>query len=195
MSVIPYVFDNFLPYHRDLFGLELHPRDLWVRPAESSLWRSFSSPIGYLKSQLAHFDELQKNIHIGKDGFEVKLDVEHFKPEEITLKTVDNSIIIEAKHEEKKDDVGSVSRHIVRRYDLPNGFKPEQVLSNLSSDGLLTIKCPKSEPVEGAIVRKIKIQSTGPARLTDQIAKDDKKVEAAKEKKDETITEKTDEKN
>lgn len=195
MSLIPYVFDNFLPHHRDLFGLELHPRDLWVRPAEHSLWRSFSSPIGYLKSQLAHFDELQKNMHIGKDGFEVKLDVEHFKPEEITVKTVDNSIIIEAKHEEKEDDVGSVSRHIVRRYDLPNGFKPEKVVSNLSSDGLLTIKCPKSEPVGGAIVREIKIQPTGPARLTNESEKDDKKVEAAKVKTKETIKENTDEKN
>lgn len=191
MSLIPYVFDHFLPTHHDLFGMELYPRDLWVTPAERSLWRSLSSPAGYLKSQLAHLNELKKNMHVGKDGFEVKLDVEHFKPEEITVKTVDNSIVIEAKHEEKKDEYGSVSRHIVRRYDLPNGFKPEQVVSNLSSDGLLTIKCPKSDAIEGAKVREIHIQPTGPARLTDEKAKDDdKKLEETEEKPAENVTEK-----
>lgn len=191
MSLIPYVFDDFLPSHHNLFGLELYPRDLWATPAERSLWRSLSTPPGHLKSQLERLHELQKNMHIGKDGFEVKLDVEHFKPEEITVKTVDNSIIIDAKHEEKKDDVGSVSRHIVRRYDLPKGFKPEQVVSSISSDGLLTIKCPKAEVNKAAIVRKIPIEQTGPARVTDEKTKEDKIVEAPKEATEEKMAEKT----
>lgn len=129
-------------------------------------------------------------MHIGKDGFEVKLDVEHFKPEEITVKTVDNSIIIDAKHEEKKDDVGSVSRHIVRRYDLPKGYNPEQVVSSISSDGILTIKCPKAEITKGAIVRKIPIEPTGPARVTYKKTKEDEKEEATKEVTEEKTTEK-----
>ncbi len=33
--------------------------------------------------------------------FEVKLDCSHFKHEEITVKTVDDSLIIHCKHEEK----------------------------------------------------------------------------------------------
>nr|ANF34833.1 heat shock protein 21.9 [Sitodiplosis mosellana] len=188
MSLIPYIFDDFLPYHHDLLGLELYLRDLWTTPAERSLWRSLRTPLGHLKSQLAH------QLHIGKDGFEVKLDAENFKPEEITVKAVDNSIIIDAKHEEKKDEVGSVSRHIVRRYVLPKGFKPEQVISNLSSDGLLTIKCPKPETTEGAIVRHIQIQPTGPARLTVGKSSDEEKEEAAKEETEEKTEEKTAEK-
>lgn len=192
MSLTPYVFDHILPYNDDLFGLELHPnlwvapsRDLWVTPAPRPLWRSYSSPLGQLKSQLERFDDWQKNMHIGKDGFEVKLDVKHFKPEEIKVKAVDNTVVIEAKHEERKDDFGSISRHIVRRYDLPDGFKPEHVVSSLSSDGLLIVKCPKPETLEGSKVREIQIQPTGPARLTHE-----KGEEAAKEKTEEKKDEK-----
>lgn len=166
MSLIPYVFDQFVPSD-SLFGYGLTPRDFSGSPLDHHFYRSISRPLAYLRSQLKHLDDLEKTMHIGKDGFEVKLDVEHFKPEEVKVKTIDNSIIIEAKHEEKKDsDSSYISRQIVRRYDLPNGFKPEQVVSSLSSDGVLVVKCPKAEITEGALMREIPIQSTGPARLT-----------------------------
>lgn len=203
MSLIPFIFDNYLPARGSLYGSEVYPREFVTWPLERGLLRSLSSPLGLLRSQLTQLDELAKNIHVGKDGFNVKLDVEHFKPEEITVKTVGNSIIIEAKHEERKDsESGYVSRQIVRRYDLPQGFKPEGVISNLSSDGVLEIKCPKSESLEGVLVREIPIQSTGPARLTekksDEKKCDEKKCDENKcdekkcdEKKVETTNDKT----
>ena len=36
--------------------------------------------------------------------FDVKLDVSHFKPEEIQVKLVDNCLIVYGKHEEKMED-------------------------------------------------------------------------------------------
>ena len=39
-----------------------------------------------------------------------------------------------------------VSRQFVRKYTLPDGCKPEQVSSNLSSDGVLLITAPKKPP-------------------------------------------------
>ena len=79
--------------------------------------------------------------------FEVKLDCTHFKPEEIDVKTVDNSVIISGKHEEKMDEHGWVSRHFSRRYTLPQECEAKRVKSSLSPKGVLTIEAPK-KPTE-----------------------------------------------
>lgn len=73
----------------------------------------------------------------------VSLDVQQFTPSEITVKTVENAVIVEGKHEEKADEHGFVSRHFVRRYVLPKDIEVENVISSLSSDGVLTITAPK----------------------------------------------------
>lgn len=186
MSLIPYILDNFL---RDsLFGSELNPRDFWTMPLERRLFRSISSPLGYLRSQLAEMDDLVQKMHITEDGFDIKLDVEDFKPEEVTVKTVGNSIVIEAKHEERKDsELGYVSRQIVRKYELPTGFKPDKVISNLSSDGVLEVKCPKYETLEGVLVRNVPIQQTGPIRVP--IKKVDEKAEKVSKERPEESSE------
>lgn len=104
---------------------------------------------------------------IGKDGFQVCVDVQQFLPNEITVKTVDNSVVIEAKHEEKEDNQGYVSRHFVRRYTLPEGFDAQQVVSSLSSDGVLTVKAPPPTPKEiQGQERVVQIQQTGPVHLS-----------------------------
>ncbi|XP_014211237.1 protein lethal(2)essential for life-like [Copidosoma floridanum] len=81
-------------------------------------------------------------IQSDKDKFRVIIDVQQFSPKEITVKTVDNSIVVEAKHEEKKDEHGYISRQFVRRYVLPEGHDIGNVQSHLSSDGVLTITAP-----------------------------------------------------
>lgn len=81
-----------------------------------------------------------KNLHFGKDGFQACVDVHHFQPSEVTVKTVDHTVIIEGKHEERDDGHGSVERHFVRKYVLPKEYDMNQVHSTLSSDGVLTIK-------------------------------------------------------
>lgn len=166
MSLLSYIVDDIVPssYHNH------HPSDLLVSPSECPFLVSLS-PAGYLRSAASKLDELEKQAKIGKDGFQVNLDVQHFKPSEISVKTVNNSIIIEANHEEREDSHGYVSRKFTRRYDLPEEFKAKDVISSISSDGILSIKCPKSEPAIEGNVRHIQIQQTGPARLN--IAKKD----------------------
>lgn len=103
-------------------------------------------PTGYRRpwaiARDAHHDlpKNQKNLHIGKDGFQACVDVHHFKPNEVIVKTVDNTVIIEGKHEERDDGHGSVERHFVRKYALPKDYDMATVHSSLSSDGVLTIK-------------------------------------------------------
>ena len=74
---------------------------------------------------------------------QVVLDVQQFSPSEITVKTSDNTVIVEAKHEEKQDEHGYVSRHFIRRYVLPKDIEVKDVMSTLSSDGVLTVVAPK----------------------------------------------------
>lgn len=141
MSIIPLLFQELHPRSSHRFGAGYYPRNLW-----------------------SNFEGLESKSHIGKDGFEVSLDVEHFLPNEITVKTEDNSIVVHAKHDEKQDDHGHISREFTRRYSLPSGFKAEDVTSTLSSDGVLTIKCPHPPAIEGPNVRHIQIHHTGPAK-------------------------------
>lgn len=74
---------------------------------------------------------------------QITLDVQQFKPKEITVKTKNNCVIVEGKHEEKQDEHGFVTRHFVRRFMLPQNHEASDVVSNLSSDGVLTITAPK----------------------------------------------------
>lgn len=161
MSLLPYIFDDVAispSYHR--FGSGF-PNSNWVSPIERSLFQQLGNTGNYLRSN--NVDGLEKQVHIGKDGFQVCLDVEHFLPNEINVKTDNHSIIVHAKHEEKKDNHGYISREFTRRYDLPKEFQPELVSSSLSSDGVLSIKCPHVPAIEGN-VRHVQIQHTGPAK-------------------------------
>lgn len=81
-----------------------------------------------------------------EDRFQVNMDVSHFAPEEIKVKTVGNLVEVEARHEERKDPHGFISRHFVRKYALPEGVDPKHVVSSLSSDGRLRIEAPKANP-------------------------------------------------
>jgi len=178
MSLLPFILEEYYPTSCHRFGSGYRPRESWVSPVELSLLNTLSNigNIGYLRSQ--HLDDIEKKSHIGKDGFQVCLDVQHFNPNEIAVKTENNSIVVHAKHEEKKDDHGFISREFTRRYELPKGFKLEDVTSSLSSDGVLSIKCPPAPAVEGSNVRQIQIQQTGPAKLSvknNEEKKDEKK--------------------
>lgn len=59
-------------------------------------------------------------MNINEEKFEVILDVQQFSPNEISVKVTDRFVIVEAKHEEKQDEHGYVSRQFTRRYMLPS---------------------------------------------------------------------------
>lgn len=102
--------------------------------------------------------------NVGKDGFRVTLDVPQFQPEEIGVKIVDDYVVIEAKYEEEKDEHGSVSEKLVRKYVIPETVESEKITSSISTDGVLTIHAPFRKPIE----RKIKVELTGEPALKDK---------------------------
>ncbi|XP_055604533.1 protein lethal(2)essential for life-like [Uranotaenia lowii] len=94
------------------------------------------------------------NLLDSKDKWLINLDVQQFSPEELTVKTVDNAIIVEGKHEEKQDEHGYISRHFVRRYVLPKDLDPKAVVSSLSSDGVLTVTAPKKPQLQDSAAQQ-----------------------------------------
>lgn len=109
-------------------------------------------------------NEIDTKISSDDEKFQVNVDVQHFSPDEINVKVVDGNVIVEGKHEEKRDQHGYVSRQFVRRYALPKGCLPDTVQSSLSSDGVLTVTAPKVLPMPSIGERIVPITPTGPVK-------------------------------
>lgn len=77
------------------------------------------------------------------------------------MKTVAHSVIVEGNHEEREDDHGFVSRHFVRRFEVPAVCDIRDVVSTLSSDGILVVRAPLKQAVMTAEERLIEVQQTG----------------------------------
>merc|ERR1712240_424289 len=78
---------------------------------------------------------------------EISLDTSQYRPDELNVSVSNGAITVEGKHEEKSESGHKmVSRQFVRKYSLPAGARAEDVVSNLSSDGVLVISANKSNP-------------------------------------------------
>ncbi|PSN36848.1 Protein lethal(2)essential for life [Blattella germanica] len=103
-------------------------------------------------------DELK--LHSMISPLRVNLDVQQFKPEELTVKMVDDFIVIEGKHEEREDEHGYIARQFQRRYKIPKDVNHEAIQSQLSSDGVLTITVPKLALTDSGKEKVIPITQT-----------------------------------
>ena len=101
-----------------------------------------------------------KEISQQPDKFQIMMDVSNFTPEEITVKTVDDTISVTAKHEERQDEHGYISREFCRRYKLPKEIDYSTVTSSLSPEGVLTINAPKKQPELKGEERMVPINMT-----------------------------------
>ncbi|CAG9833565.1 unnamed protein product [Diabrotica balteata] len=164
MSLLPYLFsDSYYTRPSRLFdqhfGLVLEPEDL-IQPVSKQFLRC---PAGYLRNwqSASSGNDSGSTVNYGKDQFSANLDVQQFKPEEISVKvTGDREVTIEGKHEEKEDEHGHIYRHFIRRYVLPKNYDMGKIESKLSSDGVLSITAPKV--AVGEIEHKnIAIEQTG----------------------------------
>ncbi|XP_023164487.1 heat shock protein 22 [Drosophila hydei] len=134
---------------------------------EPPMWTGLTVPRNWQQIARSQEQQFASGATIGKQGYQVCLDVSEFKPNELTVKTVNNSVVIEGKSEQEEDAQGSYhSRHFLRRFTLPEGYEADKTTSSLSSDGVLTISVPNPPAVEAALQeRVVPIQQTGPAEL------------------------------
>nr|ASQ43191.1 HSP21.5a [Choristoneura fumiferana] len=179
MSITPYLYDLERPLRtieRDFF------RDPYFDfPVGRMMPRNFFSPAFRPWDMMRHFEQLMRpmeqlssamnqlalnegSITSDNEKFQINVDVQHFRPEEVSVKVIDKHVIVEGKHEEKQDEHGYVSRQFVRRYALPEGCLPDTVQSNLSSDGVLTVTAPKVLALPSTGERIVPITHTGPVQ-------------------------------
>ncbi|KAG5876143.1 hypothetical protein JTB14_021076 [Gonioctena quinquepunctata] len=139
MSLFPYFFRDVLRPLR-MMEQQIKLADEIFRPTSFALLRA-----GFTINLKDDFSNNQEAIFQDKKKFQVKLNVQDFKPEEISIKTVNgNAIQVEAKHEEKHaEDNGFISREFIKRFVLPRGHDLKSAVSSLSSDGVLTITAPR----------------------------------------------------
>uniref|UniRef100_A0A171B2D1 Alpha-crystallin a chain-like protein n=1 Tax=Triatoma infestans TaxID=30076 RepID=A0A171B2D1_TRIIF len=151
MSLLPLLINDLLEEYRkptleDLydqhFGLGLLNDDI-LRPR--SVMMSVPLRSGYLRPwrNMAAGDSGVSAVQSDKNEFRVNLDVQQFKPEELKVKVVDDFLVVEGKHDERSDQHGFISRQFTRRYKIPENVDKTALVSNLSSDGVLTLKAPK----------------------------------------------------
>merc|ERR1712203_548140 len=75
------------------------------------------------------------------DKFMVQLELPGFAPEDFSLKTKDDVIVLEAVHDSKGGE--STSRKYVKELKMPEGVSRDQLASSYSADGILTISAPR----------------------------------------------------
>ncbi|XP_052859773.1 protein lethal(2)essential for life-like [Anopheles cruzii] len=167
MSIVPIFFRNWWDdeWDRPLWNSRLLDQHFGRGVTGDDLLTALSHPSGrYMRpwhsSCVANNRDTGSTVNVTNDKFQINLDVQHFAPEEISVKYVDKSVIVEGKHEEKQDDHGYISRHFVRRYMLPAGHNESDIASSLSSDGILTISCPR-KAIEQKPEKSIPITQTG----------------------------------
>lgn len=117
-----------------------------------------------LKTDMMPFSKSSNEvIQVKQDDkkFQVTLDVSDYKPEELKVTTVNNTLVIEGKHGEQREDhkdtsgssahgFSSVQKQFSRQWTLPPNVNPDEVVSNLSSDGILQVTAPtKGNAIEG----------------------------------------------
>jgi len=81
----------------------------------------------------------------GQKELKLRFDVSQYNPDEIMVKTVDNKLLVHAKHEEQTGGK-TVFREYNREFLLPSGTDPESIRSSLSKDGILTVEAPLPQP-------------------------------------------------
>lgn len=170
------------------FGLGLHPEQL-MTPSRLSLYlQPQRKQHGYYRPwhELLRSNEAgTSTVQADKEKFQVVLDVQQFEPDDIDVKVVDKFVIVTAKHEEKRDEHGWISRQFTRKYMIPEQCDLDQVSSKLSSDGVLTIIAPRKEQQKVDNERVIKITHTGKPALQTKSTKQKQKTPEEEEKKEE----------
>nr|XP_033339725.1 protein lethal(2)essential for life [Megalopta genalis] len=193
MSLVPLLFSDWWEDldqpHRLLdqnFGLGLYPDQL-LTPSRLEMYLQPRRRPNYCRPwhELLRTNEPgTSTVQADKDKFQVVLDVQQFQPEEIDVKVADKYVIVTAKHEEKRDEHGWISRQFTRKYMIPDQCNLDQVTSKLSSDGVLTISAPRKDQPKIENERVIQIEHTGkPAVQTRSAKQKQQKEEETKEEK------------
>merc|ERR1712226_426386 len=115
--------------------------DGWMIPSRSQM---LQNPFKGFKNM---FNEEEAKVDEDEAKMEVRINASEYKPEELKVSVQSGRLLVEGKHEEKKEDGNAyVKRSFSRSYTLPKEAQADQMVSKLSSEGVLVITTPKTAP-------------------------------------------------
>ncbi|KAI5613356.1 heat shock protein beta-1-like [Silurus asotus] len=123
-------------------------RDLtWMegifRKLHTSSWPGYSQAPGFAQISPKVHREVGggvSEVSTQQNRWTVTLDVNHFAPSDITVRTQGGFLEIEGKHNERQDEHGYISRFFLRKYKLPAGIEVQSIRTCVTGDGVLTIE-------------------------------------------------------
>jgi len=150
MTMRDHFFED--PFFHTTLGEIGKSRQDFFKNARESFEKSMKNMESNMIDTKAFFDNTPKDSNLirlvdDEHKLEISLDTVGYKPDELKVTVGKGVINVEGKHEEKSE-AGQimVSRHFSRTYSLPTGSNPEEVMSNLSQDGVMVISVPKVKP-------------------------------------------------
>ncbi|CAI4224069.1 unnamed protein product [Auanema sp. JU1783] len=114
-------------WRKDPFWMDIYPR--WAEPI-------FKDGI-----------DVHSSITNDDRRFAVDIDCYQFKPEEIQVKTLDDTLVIEGRHEDVKDRDNFTKMYFIRKYQLPQDLELNQIASSIDNKGRLTVEAPRKAPL------------------------------------------------
>lgn len=158
-----------MPLLKRDFGFFDRQRDLfsdWVKEFDDE-WRAlslddsrsrFDRELERIKRDLFKLDTGSSMLKVdrpfvtdvtGNKKLSLRFDCSEFKPEEISVKTMDNRLCVHAKHEEVSPGK-KIYREFTREYTLPDKVDPLRLTSTLTKDGVLQVESPAPPSVEAS---------------------------------------------
>lgn len=128
-------------WRNDPFWMDLYPR--WAEPI-------FKEGI-----------DVNSNVVNDERKFSVDMDCYQFRPEEIQVKTLDDTLMIEGRHEDIRDKDNFTKMYFIRKYQLPRDVDFNSIQSSIDAKGRLQVEANKFNsmaiqgrerliPIEGA---------------------------------------------
>ncbi|XP_053329460.1 heat shock protein beta-8 [Spea bombifrons] len=118
----------------------------WSGPLRSGPVRTANiSPPGY-SARYTGYPEARNTVVNPSEPWKVCVNVQTFKPEELTVKTKDGFVEVSGNHEEQQKEGGIVSKNFTKKIQLPSEVDPTTVFASLSPEGLLIIEAPLVPP-------------------------------------------------
>jgi len=149
--------DDFFKKAREGFEESLKQMETMMSGISSN-WTNPSSFDSHFNSVMNNSDNCVIRHMEDDTKMEVQLDTVGYKPDELKVEVENGVVRVEGRHQEKSESGQvMVSRQFARQYALPQGAKPEEVVSSLSNDGVLAIHVPKRAPKELSATRAVPI--------------------------------------
>uniref|UniRef100_A0A0N5B6V5 SHSP domain-containing protein n=1 Tax=Strongyloides papillosus TaxID=174720 RepID=A0A0N5B6V5_STREA len=113
--------------------------------------------------------DVSVNVINNQNEFTVDVDAYQFKPEELTVKTIDDTLIIEGKHSDVRDNDNYTKMYFIRKYQLPDEVDMSRLESSIDRRGRLIVSAPKFQNRHHVEYnRNIPIQQTSYNRSRDE---------------------------